>query len=259
MEKFVGESMHPGAHIKYAVDIFGLTFEPFSFCPPNDKVKKVIIEKEEPGNPNNTKCFLTFHLGPIASLEEAKSISDIEKNTFIDILSFELIAKIGEPQCIEHNLIPRPGEGTQFHGILPPLQVHATGTVGYRKVKKEEIDKIKRHIYQQQSKNKQLLSLYRQALLINDVVSQFLMLYLILDVKVGDRDGAQKKIDNLLRTLAPSIEESPDPRNSKRNETCYTRLRNEITHRGTDPEKTFSEILECSHAFKHLVKLAIQA
>ena len=39
-----------------------VTFEPFSFCPPNDKVKKVIIEKEEPGNPNNMKGDILYSL-----------------------------------------------------------------------------------------------------------------------------------------------------------------------------------------------------
>jgi hypothetical protein len=85
------------------------------------------------------------------------------------------------------------------------------------------------------------------------------MLYLILDVKIGAQNGAQQKIDALLRSLNPNIEESPDPRNLNRKETCYTRLRNEITHRGTNPEKTNGEILERSYDFKRLVKLAIKA
>jgi hypothetical protein len=258
MKNSFESSLYPGAHVKYAVDIFGVTFEPFSTSPPNNKVKTVTFEKEEPGNPLNTKFFMTFHLGPVSSLEEAKKISELEKDSLLDIVSFEIMAKIGEPRCVEHNLMPRPREGAQVHCLFPPRQMKATGTVGDRKVNKEEIKKIKKHIKHKPLKNERLLSLFRRALLIDDVVSQFLMLYLILDVKIGVQRGAQLKIDALLRSLSLNIEEPPDPRNPNRKETCYTRLRNEITHRGTNPQKTNGEILERSYDFKRLVKLAIQ-
>lgn len=259
MKKSLESSLYPGAHVKYAVDIFGVTFEPFSCNPPNKKLKEVTFEKEEPGNPLNTKCFMTFHLGPVSSLEEAKKISELEKDSLLDIVSFEMLAKITKPRCVEHNLMPRPGEGAQFHGIIPPLQMRLTGFTGDRKVNKGEIKNIQEHINHTPSKNERLLRLFRRALLIDDVVSQFLMLYLILDVKIGVQRGAQQKIDDLLRYLNPTIEESPYPRKPSLKETCYTRLRNEITHRGTDPEKTIGEILERSYDFKHLVKLAIKA
>ena len=252
-------SLYPGAHVKYAVDIFGVTFEPFSCNPPNKKVKEVTFEKEEPGNPLNTKCFMTFHLGPVSSLEEAKKISELEKDSLLDIVSFEMLAKIGKPRCVEHNLMPRPGESAQFHGIIPPPQMQGTGFTGDREVDKGEIKDIQEHTKHTASRNERLLKLFRRALLIDDAVSQFLMLYLILDVKIGVQRGAQQKIDDLLRSLNPTIEESPHPRKPSLKETCYTRLRNEITHRGTDPKKTIGEILGRSYDFKHLVKLAIKA
>jgi hypothetical protein len=259
MKNPLKSSLYPGAHVKYAVDIFGVTFEPFSCNPPNKKVKEVTFEKEEPGNPLNTKCFMTFHFGPVSSLEEAKKISELEKESLLDIASFEMLAKIGKPRYVEHNLMPRLGEGAQFHGIIPPLQMQGAGFTGDREVNKGEIKNIQEHIKHTASKNERLLRLFRWALLIDDAVSQFLVLYLILDVKIGVQHNAQQKIDDLLRSLNSTIEESPNPRKLICKETCYTRLRNEIIHRGTDPEETFGEILERSYDFKHLVKLAIKA
>jgi len=252
-------TLYPGAHVKYAVDIFGVTFEPFECSPSNNNVKTVAFEKEEPGNPLNAKCFMTFYLGPVSSLEEAKRISELEMDPLLDIVSFEFLAKISKPRCVGYNLMARPGEGAQGHCLLPPLQMKGTGTTGDRVVDKQEIKNMIKYVRHKSIKNGRLLSLFRRALLIDDVVSQFLMLYLILDVKIGAQNGAQQKIDALLRSLNPNIEESPDPRNLNRKETCYTRLRNEITHRGTNPEKTNGEILERSYDFKRLVKLAIKA
>jgi len=104
MKKSLESSLYPGAHVKYAVDIFGVTFEPFSCSPSRDKIKEVAFEKEEPRNPLNTKCFMTFHFGPVSSLEEAKKISELEKDSLLDIVSFGMLAKIGKPRCVEHNL-----------------------------------------------------------------------------------------------------------------------------------------------------------
>ena len=252
-------SLYPGAHVKYALDIFGVTFEPFSCNPPDKKIKEVTFQKEELGNPLNPKCFMTFHFGPVSSLEEAKKISEFEKDSLLDIVSFEMLAKIGSPRCVGHNLIPRPGEGAQVHLIMPAIQVKGTGFTGDRELKKSEVKDIQEHIGKTAAKKERLLRLFRRAMLIDDAVSQFLMLYLILDVKLGGQKGGQGKIDGLLRSLNPAIEQSPDPRKPSLKETCYTRLRNEITHRGTNPDKTIDEIIQRSYDFKHLVKLALKA
>jgi hypothetical protein len=102
MKNSFESSLYPGAHVKYAVDIFGVTFEPFSTSPPNNKVKTVTFEKEEPGNPLNTKFFMTFHLGPVSSLEEAKKISELEKDSLLDIVCFHFSLL----KCLQIYLLP---------------------------------------------------------------------------------------------------------------------------------------------------------
>ena len=54
---------------------------------------------------------------------------------------------------------------------------------------------------------------------IDDEVAKFIMLCLMLYLLRSN----QREIDELIRAINPSVEQTPDPRNLSGMETCYTR------------------------------------
>lgn len=252
--------------MKYAFELFGKTFEPFSCSVTHKTIKELFFEKADPDNHSDSTFWMTFNFGPISSLEEAQNISDSIKEQILDKLSFELGVKIEKARLIEHNVNPRPGEGMHFNIILPALQVHGTISSEPRKLVATEIVKIQ-EIVKKEANDKQntLLKLYRHALNIDDIGAQFLMLYLILDIMTAKNDQSnQTDIDNLILSIDPSTPQSPHPLKRNSLETIYTKLRNEMIHREFDHQgatvdhaTTRDEMLNWIDKFRKIVKAAI--
>lgn len=261
-------SNYPGAHVKYAFDLLGITFEPFSCSVANTTVIKVDFEKAEPDNLENNTFWMTFNFGPISCLEKAISISGLLKEHLLDTISFELGVKVGEARLIEHNLIPRKGEGGCLHGIFPLLEMYATCTIEPYKLRSEDVSKILDSISKNiSSEGKTLIKLFRHALNLDDIVARFIMFYLIVDIITSKNvTSSQSDIDNLICSIEPLTEKSECPprkspkRKPKENnqESCYSRLRNEINHRPVNHETTRKEIFNRIDDFKRIVKEAIQ-
>jgi hypothetical protein len=104
--------------------------------------------------------------------------------------------------------------------------------------------------------------IFRTALRAASEVEKFLLLYLIVaTLRPNSRgDDDQSEVDAFIRHEEPGVHETPRPRFSGRDETIYSRLRNEIAHRrlGTNLHTTRGEIARKVDALKRLAKRAIE-
>lgn len=246
---------YPGAHVEYSFRILEMTFEPFSVSLNDPRITEVRFANLETDDPEENNCTMTLMLGLVTSIEEADQLADSIKDRLFEFFSLILGCGVGRTRLIGHNLVPRPGEGGQMHVILPTIRVHAIGHSTPRRLTNHDIRSLQdafSRVYTVGGGS--LLRIFRYAMNIDDEVSKFLMLYLILYLLRSN----QREVDELIRAIEPTVDQTPNPRNPILMETCYTRLRNEITHRDVDHEATRQEILQRIHDLTNIVRAAIR-
>jgi hypothetical protein len=247
--------MYPGAHVEYSFNIQDITFEPFTISLSDRRVTEVRFKRLEKDNPREDNCTMMLMLGPVASIEEAGRVADEVKEQLLEIFSLIVTCRVGKTRRIGRNLVPRLGEGGQIHGILPAERVNISIHSEPRSLTDDDIKELRtafsKYVSMQQTS---LLRVFRHAMDNDDTVARFLMLYLILYLLRSN----QPEIDNLIRSIDPNVDETPDPRNVGAMETCYTRLRNEITHRDVDHEATRQEISRRILGLTSIVRTAIR-
>jgi hypothetical protein len=251
----MNSTLYPGAHLKYSFDLPGIAFKSFSCSVDNPEIKEVIFQKVEEDNPTNRKCWMILNIGPVSSLEEAEKIGNSLKEELLDRLSLLLGTKVGKAKLIGYGLIPKPGEGAQGHFRAPALQMRGASHTEDRRLSKEDIDKVRNSLVKTSLTENFLPKLFRYALQIEDELVRFMMFYLVL---LSICEDNQVKVDDLILKIDPSTDYSVSPYNKRINETCYTRLRNEIAHyRSIKPEATQSEISERLCEFQRIVWMSI--
>jgi hypothetical protein len=219
-------------------------------------VREIILEKVYPSDIYSTEWQITFHFGPVRSIEDVDEIGDAIKNEIFDMIAFTLNTKITQIRLIGHGLTPRSGEGGIAHLLAPAFKCNASAKVECfplsDELVKEVQDKLSRTLA---PRYKALIGLFRQAISTEEPIVQFLILYLIL----YDTFKTQSKVDKKILSHAPNTLQSVSPFNGK-DETIYTRLRNEITHRpATSPEITRKEIMDNLDSFRTIVRGIIKS
>lgn len=247
--------IYPGAHVEYSFNIQDVTFEPFIITLSGSRVTDVRFALLERHDRQENNCTMMLILGPVASIDEADRVADAVKDQLLEIFSLIIGCRVGRTRRVGHNLVPRPGEGGQMHGILPAITIRASAHSEPRSLTNDDINELRtafsRYVSLQQTS---LLRVFRHAMDNDDAVVRFLMLYLILYLLRSN----QREVDNLIRSIDPNVDETTDPRNPGAMETCYTRLRNEITHRDVDHEATHQEISQRIHDLMNIVRTAIR-
>jgi hypothetical protein len=247
--------MYPGAHVEYSFKVQDVTFEPFSIPLSGQKVNEVRFKRLERDDPREDNCTMMLMLGPVASIDEADRVADEVKEQLLEIFSLIITCRVGRTRRVGHNLVPRLGEGGQIHGILPAERVSISIHSEPRSLTDDDIKELRtafsRYVPMQQTS---LLRVFRHAMDNDDAVARFLMLYLILYLLQPN----QREVDNLIKSIDPNVDETPDPRHVGAMETCYTRLRNEITHRDVDQGATRQEISWRIHGLTNIVRTAIR-
>jgi hypothetical protein len=247
--------MYPGAHVEYSFNIQDVTFGPFTITLSGRRVTEVRFKQLERDDRRENNCTMMLMLGPVASIDEADRIADDVKEQLLEIFSLIVVCRVGRARRVGHNLVPRPGEGGQMHGILPAERMSDSGHSEPRSLTNDDIKELRTAFSRYVSiKQTSLLRIFRHAMDNDDVVARFLMLYLILYLLRSN----QREVDNLIRSIDPNVDETPDPRNLGEMETCYTRLRNEITHRDVDHESTRQELSRRIQSLTNIVCTAIR-
>lgn len=105
-------------------------------------------------------------------------------------------------------------------------------------------------------------TLFRSATNNEDIVAKYMFLYMVLLLIHRDKDNeeCQKEVDKFIRSKFPKEKhEYKEWDDTKRTETIYTRLRNQVAHyRGVKPEVTRKQMKEKIDELIKLVKMSIE-
>ena len=223
-----------------------------------DQVESVVLEKENPSDIFDPKWKLTLQFGPVESIAKVDELAAKVVFPLLDKLAFALDTRIFDIALTGHGLSPKPGEGGNFHIILPMLFVIGTVRCGVKSLTKDDISLVAKDLDGATHKDNILLRLYHYALNIDNPTLQFMVLYML----VYEIFGNQKKIDEFIKGKFPTplLSYTDQSGKTRPTETTYTRLRNQLTHRpDVDIKATEDEILGIIDQFRHIVREAIKS
>lgn len=249
-------NLFPSGFVQYVFSMF-LDYPTPIICRCGDpRIKSIELYKVDKEDCYDPKWNLVVNFNEVKSIEEVDSIGLEIINQLISLLSFTLKTKIDNIRKTGHGLTPKPGEGALCHIIAPSLIINATGKVGGREVKSEEISEIENNFlnhYPFNGNKNTLIEIFSYALKNDDPVVKFMLLYLILYEIFAE----QKKIDSFIMRINPETEQFQSSHNNKP-ETIYSKLRNEITHRVCiSPDENRNKIMQCLHKFTEIAHKAI--
>jgi len=227
----------------------GLKFPACTFYPKEASVEKVEIEGQD-----GKEIRTTVHFSSIASEAEAQGLATKINTAALDRIGFHFCAVIDNARMTS----------TQFSPVAPTPGVLSVAAgelliVGesVRMVLGTTADNVKSILEQATPPAEINYGLFRSAGLATSPVEEFMILYQILLMLVGEH---QKDVDSFIAGEEPSVPQTPSPHNSAVMETVYTRLRNEVGHRraGVNLDKTRSEMREQVAGLRNLAKRAIE-
>ena len=243
-------SQYPAGYIQYAFKMHVNHERAISCKLAHSNTKELILEKVNPADEFDPEWRMTVHFGPVHSIEEVDEIGNAIKDDIFDLLSFTLNSKIAGIRLAGHGLTPRPGEGAIGHLLIHPFECKGTARSGGLKLSNDNVQEVQDTLSSiPASWHKPLINLFRHAIATDEPIVQFLILYLIL----YDKFGNQPEVDRQIILHEPATPQSISP-HSRRPETIYTRLRNEIAHRArVGLDATRAEIIDNLDRFRMIV------
>jgi hypothetical protein len=183
------------------------------------------VEKVEIAGPNGNEIRSVVHFDSVALEAEAKALATKVNTAALDRLGFQLDVVIGHARMT----------GTQFSPVNPTPGVLSAG-VGELLIVGEKVtmvlgttaERIKSVLEQATPPGEVHYRLFRSARLATSLVEEFMILYQVLLMLVGDR---QEDVDKFIVSEEPSVPQTPSPHRLGVMETVYTRLRNELGHK----------------------------
>ena len=226
---------YPSGHVEYSFEMHVDHNEIINCRADDPRIKEINFIKSNPNNPYDFKWRMTVIFLDVSSIEEVDQLGVLIKDNLLNQLSFKLKVRIGDIRLVGHGVTPRESEGGQCHMIMPAGTFHGTASSGGRKLDKFEINDIEKNLFKSKTfHNNSLVSMFSYSMGVEEPVVQFMMLYLIL----YEIFKTQKSVDEYIMKVAPETIQAPSPYN-KGNETIYTKLRNQITHRiDISPDET---------------------
>jgi hypothetical protein len=231
----------------------GLSFPELTFSP-----NEVGVEKVEIASQNGNEITSVVHVTAVPTEEAGRAIASKVNTTALDRLSFL------------YNIAIENGEITdsQFTSLNPPPGHHlraghatmtATGGV-VNAVRGFSADRIKADLEQESPISEQYFGLFRSARLSESPVEEFIHLYNLLLMLIGD---LQKPVDDFIMREVPTTQLGPsgNPKaKAGETETIYTRLRNELGHhrKGVNLNTTKADMAKCVGDLATLTKKAIE-
>lgn len=245
-----------GGHIEYSFEMSIDHSESINLKIDDSRIKEIIITKSLPNDPFDYKWKLVVICYEVSSIEEVDCIGAENKENIFNLISLILKTGIKNIQQTGHGIIPIEGEGAHCHLIMPVMSCHGVMKSGGRKLNQSEIQELGKFLLQSKKlKDNPLVNIFSYAIRIDEPVVQFMLLYLILYEIFKD----QKSIDKFIMKISQKTVQVLSPHNQKQ-ETIFTKLRNEITHRvDSSPEETRNGIMCNMHSLKCIAHTAIMS
>lgn len=237
---------------------------PISFTTWHFNDIECVLRKVDNNNVYDPNWHLIIIFNQAESIDKIVEAANIIQDDIFNWLSFVINIRIDQIRMTYPSLSPLPGEGGIAYIIAPMANVIASGRGGNRPLNSIDVKNIETILAQPQPQKTKLIGLYRSALNTDDPIVKFLILYLIIYEIAGNKK--QAAVDNEIKKYEPSIKTTSWSWKNKRgeiknsDETTYTRLRNEITHRvNVTPEENRREILSNLDNFQIVVHQALVA
>jgi len=252
---------------EYSASVAGLQFSnPIEKLPIALGISDLAIEKVEITSHvqnGKNKIILKFYMVGVENSDDAYNLTKDIADQIFSNLTYSFDAPVwniffdGAP--ISKEIVH--ADGRRSLAITPmPIIIKSTVTATDTLIpSSDRIEEFVRQIRNSSIDRNYYCSLYRFAFQSIDPISQFMILYGVLpELTKSGIYQSQKQVDDFIRTNEKGVREKPS-RKSKRMETIYTYLRNEIGHppTGKKVEDIRDEIKTKVSGLSALVKKAI--
>lgn len=246
----------PGGHVEYSFEMYVDHRESIRCKIDDSRINEIIISKLVADDPFDCKWKLVVLCLEVSSISEVDSIVEENKDNIFNMISFVFREKVDNINKIGHGLIPKNNEEAQCHIIEPLDTVNIFGKVGGRKLNAAEIHELGEiFVHSKMINNDPLVTIFSYASRVEDHVVQFMFFYLIL----YEIYKKQSLIDNFIMKIYPETIRYSSTYNEKQ-ETIFTKLRNEITHRAnSSPEENKNDIICNVNKLKYIAHAAIMS
>jgi hypothetical protein len=231
-----------------AIRGIGLIFPRCEFTP----TTSAGISKIEVAAERGDEIQITVHFASVSDEDSAVAMAQEVAREILDRLGFHFDIAIHDRQIAVADFAPvnpTPGIIVTKSGAL--------SLVGQdmRFVRGEQPEAILGVLRRRGSPGEDHYGLYRSARLATGPTEEFLSLYHILLLLLGDRQAA---VDDFIIQAEPGVPRTPSPKSEM--ETVYTRLRTEFAHPrpGADLRKTRSDIAVWLGGLRMLTKRAVE-
>lgn len=201
---------------------------------------------------------IKVHFENVSSTEDAVSIGKILAEQVADRLAFEYTIAACDPVNGEGSFVRRDASGA-IHAVVS----HSLGftTAGHvtKAVAPSDVPQLKQTLEAVPSPRREpYLAQFRWILCQDDPVARFMHLYKILLSLEGGATFTQRNVDAFITSEEPSVTLIPNL-TLHRDETIYSRLRNQVGHEiaGTTPESTRQDMEQHISKLTEHVKTAI--
>jgi len=190
------------------------------------------ITKIEVSSGNGGDVTLKISLTDVSDPSEARAIARHEADRTADRLSVNLGRLVTEPRLVEESLteviVDASGKRV-FHATVGNTLLMTNSAYCVRMLGKASLSELEAALSQENPPGEPNYVLFRSALGATDSASKFLALYQILALLNGDN---QDKIDKFIldQGKVPVTKTKPQKNGTFKDETLYTRLRNEYMH-----------------------------
>lgn len=258
-------TLYPGGEAQYSFRMYAAYDHPICCTTADPRVIECVFSKVDTADPFDPAWHLRIRLGPLHSTEEIDEIGNAMKDDIFDKLSLAFNIRVDQIRMTGHPLTPIPGGGGIADCISPMPTLTMEGRGGGRQLLADDIQVLQDILVKSVPlQNTVLVALYCSALGTDDPVAKFLILYLILYEVSGNDD--QQKVDDLIKCCAPLTVMNQRSWVDKKgvtksiDETIYTRLRNEITHRiAVRREENREAIISNLDAFQTIVHQVLRS
>jgi hypothetical protein len=164
----------------------------------------------------------------VSSPEDAASIALVIATQVADRLAFQYEISLCDPVRGEANLIDQ-NQSSIAHAIFSGRGSLTAAGHFTNKVSQADVPQLKPILANDEPNKGDYYSLFRWVLRQDDPVARFMYLYRILLSLQGGANHTQKSVDAFITSQEPGVQTVFNVR-LNRNETIYTRLRNEVGH-----------------------------
>jgi hypothetical protein len=226
----------------------GIKFPLFAYDPKEPGVETVEIEA------NGDEIRTTVHFVAVASEREAVALATKVNTDGLDRIAFHhamLIDHARVADVLLTDVNPAPGVLQCRAGFFAIVGHEAKLVHGVTS------DRVKALLEQATPRGKVYYGLVRSARLATSSVEEFMVLYQVVLMLIGDR---QEDVDRFIVAQEPGVPQMPSPHRPGIMETVYTRLRNELAHKraGVNLDTTRAEMRVRVDGLRALVKLAVE-